>query len=41
MKASQARADLDVLVERGRRIRPKDVDAGLVELQRALDVAFG
>jgi transaldolase/glucose-6-phosphate isomerase len=43
VKAAQARGDLDVLVERGRRalrIHLKDVDAGLVELARAMETAL-
>ena len=43
VKAAQARGDLDVLVERGRRalrVHVKDVDAGLVELARAIDEAL-
>jgi transaldolase/glucose-6-phosphate isomerase len=43
VKAAQARGDLDVLVERGRRalrIHVKDVDAGLAELAHAVDSAF-
>ena len=43
VKAAQARGDLDVLVERGRRalrIHFKDVDAGLAELAHAVDSAF-
>ena len=43
VKAAQARGDLDVLVERGRRalrIHLKDVDAGLAELARAMDSAL-
>jgi transaldolase/glucose-6-phosphate isomerase len=43
VKAAQARGDLDVLVERGRRalrIHVKDVDAGLAELARAIDEAL-
>jgi len=43
VKAAQARGDLDVLIERGRRtlrVHVKDVDAGLVELARAMDAAF-
>jgi len=43
VKAAQARGDLDVLVERGRRalrVHLKDVDAGLVELARAMDAAL-
>jgi transaldolase/glucose-6-phosphate isomerase len=43
VKAAQARGDLDVLVERGRRalrVHLKDVDAGLAELARALDTAL-
>jgi transaldolase/glucose-6-phosphate isomerase len=44
VKAAQASGDLAVLVERGRRtlrVHLKDVDAGLVELARAVDAAFG
>jgi transaldolase / glucose-6-phosphate isomerase len=43
VKAAQASGDLAVLVERGRRtlrLHLKDVDAGLVELARAVDAAF-
>jgi transaldolase/glucose-6-phosphate isomerase len=43
VKAAQARSDLDVLVERGRRalrVHLKDVDAGLAELGRAIDTAL-
>jgi transaldolase/glucose-6-phosphate isomerase len=43
VKAAQARGDLDVLVERGRRalrVHFKDVDAGLAELIRAIDTAL-
>jgi transaldolase / glucose-6-phosphate isomerase len=43
VKAAQARGDLEVLVERGRRalrIHLKDVDAGLAELGRAVDEAL-
>jgi transaldolase / glucose-6-phosphate isomerase len=43
VKAAQARGDLDVLVERGRRalcVHLKDVDAGLAELGRALGAAL-
>src|ERR1700719_2708119 len=43
VKAAQARGDLDVLVERGRRalrVHLGDVDAGLAELARALDAAL-
>jgi transaldolase/glucose-6-phosphate isomerase len=43
VKAAQARGDLDVLVERGRRavrVHLKDVDAGLAELARAIDAAL-
>jgi transaldolase/glucose-6-phosphate isomerase len=43
VKAAQARGDLEVLVERGRRalrIHLKDVDAGLAELARAMDSAL-
>jgi transaldolase/glucose-6-phosphate isomerase len=43
VKAAQARGDLEVLVERGRRalrIHLKDVDAGLAELARAMDAAL-
>jgi transaldolase/glucose-6-phosphate isomerase len=43
VKAAQARGDLDVLVERGRRtlrVHLKDVDAGLAELVRAIDTAL-
>ena len=39
VKAAQARGDLEVLVERGRRalrVHLKDVDAGLAELGRAI-----
>jgi transaldolase / glucose-6-phosphate isomerase len=43
VKAAQARGDLEVLVERGRRVLRvhfKDVNAGLAELARATDAAF-
>jgi transaldolase/glucose-6-phosphate isomerase len=43
VKAAQARGDLEVLVERGRRalrVHLKEVDAGLTELSRALDTAL-
>ncbi len=43
VKAAQARGDLEVLGERGRRalrVHMKDVDAGLAELARALDAAL-
>jgi transaldolase / glucose-6-phosphate isomerase len=43
VKAAQARGDLDVLVERGRRtlrVHLKDVDAGLPELARAITEAL-
>ena len=43
VKAAQASGDLEVLVERGRRalrVHLKDVDAGLVELARAIDTAL-
>ena len=43
VKAAQARGDLDVLVERGRRalrVHLRDVDAGLAELARAIDAAL-
>ncbi|MGO4738407.1 bifunctional transaldolase/phosoglucose isomerase [Bosea sp. 2KB_26] len=43
VKAAQARGDLEVLVERGRRtlrVHIGDVDAGLAELARALDEAL-
>jgi transaldolase/glucose-6-phosphate isomerase len=43
VKAAQARGDLDVLVERGRRalrIHFKDVDAGLTDLASAIHSAF-
>jgi transaldolase / glucose-6-phosphate isomerase len=43
VKAAQARGDLEVLAERGRRalrIHLKEVDAGLAELGRALDAAL-
>jgi len=43
VKAAQARGDLDVLVERGRRalrVHVKDVDADLAELARAIDEAL-
>ncbi len=43
VKAAQARGDLEVLAERGRRvlrIHLKDVDAGLAELRRALSAAL-
>jgi transaldolase/glucose-6-phosphate isomerase len=43
VKAAQARGDLEVLVERGRRtlrVHLKDVDAGLAELARAIDAAL-
>jgi transaldolase/glucose-6-phosphate isomerase len=42
-KAAQARGDLEVLIDRGRRalrIHVKNVDAGLAELARAVDAAF-
>jgi transaldolase/glucose-6-phosphate isomerase len=44
VKAAQARGDLDVLVERGRRalrVHLTEVNAGLAELVRAVDAAFG
>ena len=44
VKAAQARGDLDVLVERGRRalrVHLKDVDAGLAELSEAIEGAIG
>ncbi|MGO4408875.1 MULTISPECIES: bifunctional transaldolase/phosoglucose isomerase [unclassified Brevundimonas] len=43
VKAAQARGDLEVLVERGRRalrVHLTDVDAGLAELAQALDAAL-
>jgi transaldolase/glucose-6-phosphate isomerase len=43
VKAAQARGDLEVLVERGRRalrIHLKDVDAGLTELGNAIETAL-
>ena len=43
VKAAQARGDLEVLVERGRRalrVHLKDVDAGLAELARAMGSAL-
>jgi transaldolase/glucose-6-phosphate isomerase len=43
VKAAQARGDLDVLVERGRRalrVHFKDVGGGLAELGRAIDTAL-
>jgi len=43
VKAAQARADLEVLTERGRRVlglHLKDVETGLASLGRALDQAF-
>ena len=43
VKAAQARGDLDVLVERGRRtlrVHLRDVDAGLAELARAMEAAL-
>jgi transaldolase/glucose-6-phosphate isomerase len=43
VKAAQARGDLEVLVERGRRalrVHLKDVDAGLAELARAINAAL-
>lgn len=43
VKAAQARGDLDVLVERGRRVlrvHIKNVDTGLAELNRAVDAAL-
>lgn len=43
VKAAQARGDLEVLVERGRRairVHLKDTDAGLAELARAIDTAL-
>ena len=44
VKAAQARGDLDVLAERGRRelrVHLEHVDAGLPELSRAIDAALG
>ena len=44
VKAAQARGDLDVLAERGRRalrVHLAHVDAGLPELARAIDAALG
>ncbi len=44
VKAAQARGDLEVLVERGRRalrVHLKDVDTGLPELARAITEALG
>jgi transaldolase/glucose-6-phosphate isomerase len=44
VKAAQARGDLDVLVERGRRalrVHFKDIDAGLAELSEAIEGAIG
>jgi transaldolase/glucose-6-phosphate isomerase len=43
VKAAQASGDLAVLVERGRRalrVHLNDVDAGLKELARAIEVAL-
>jgi transaldolase/glucose-6-phosphate isomerase len=43
VKAAQARGDLEVLVERGRRalrVHLRDVEAGLAELARAIDTAL-
>jgi len=43
VKAAQARGDLEVLVERGRRalrVHLRDVNAGLTELARAMDAAL-
>jgi transaldolase/glucose-6-phosphate isomerase len=43
VKAAQARGDLEVLMERGRRalrVHLKDVDPGLAELGRALNAAL-
>jgi transaldolase/glucose-6-phosphate isomerase len=43
VKAAQARGDLEVLVERGRRalrVHLKDVDEGLTALAHAVDEAF-
>src|SRR6185437_2866005 len=43
VKAAQARGDLEVLVERGRRalrVHLKDVGGGLTELVRAMDAAL-
>jgi transaldolase/glucose-6-phosphate isomerase len=43
VKAAQARGDLEVLVERGRRalrVHLTDVDKGLAELARAVDAAL-
>jgi transaldolase/glucose-6-phosphate isomerase len=43
VKTAQARGDLKVLVERGRRalrVHLRDVDTGLAELGRAIDAAF-
>jgi transaldolase/glucose-6-phosphate isomerase len=43
VKAAQARGDLEVLVQRGRRamrVHLKNVDAGLAELARAMDAAL-
>jgi transaldolase / glucose-6-phosphate isomerase len=43
VKAAQARGDLDVLVERGRRalrVHLKDADSGLAELGRVIDTAL-
>jgi transaldolase / glucose-6-phosphate isomerase len=43
VKAAQARGDLEVLVERGRRalrVHLRNVDAGLAELARAMDAAL-
>ena len=44
VKAAQARGDFDVLAERGRRLLrvhlPRDVDAGLQTLARALEEAL-
>jgi transaldolase/glucose-6-phosphate isomerase len=44
VKAAQARGDLDVLVERGRRalrVHFKDIDTGLAELSEAIEGAIG
>jgi transaldolase/glucose-6-phosphate isomerase len=43
VKAAQARGDLEVLVERGRRalrVHLKNVEIGLAELARAIDAAL-
>jgi transaldolase/glucose-6-phosphate isomerase len=43
VKAAQARGDLEVLMERGRRalrVHLRDIDTGLAELSRAVDAAL-